>query len=619
MFEPFTQSSLHSPCLLNQRRIGVLMYLAIGAWYLGIFFLQPQGVFWSPDEGNRLLIARSLTQQPSPSSSLAYPGFWFDPDFKYYPNVFNSFHFQYPIPLKDGKVQYPWSIIFPWIAGIFSKYLGQIGLYLVPFLSGLGVIFLSWQISKHLNAKNSYFSIPIIGLSTPILFFSFTFWDHTLATFFGLAALLCFIFRPSVKFLNGFLGFILLGIAILIRTDMAIWGISVGLGYFLIILVPHIVQLKKIQGNFAGKNRKLLNWIYLGLFLIIILVTVLIIRMNWIPFPQRYQTELNYFRDSVIQTGLLGSFIRFGQAIIRNLPGFLINIKGDDGPSIGSFWNLAGFCAIILVFISPWIKRHMLELACVISGMLILLGLSVSTLISTESYRSMHGIFLIAPLLPMASYAVPAAYKSHNRSFLLVAIIGWFYLFFGTFVILVLRSNVNGYWPGLEWGNRYLLTLYPVLSILGLLGLENYWSSNRPKLSRQTFICFGMIAIILGINLQFRGLRMLADDKLVISSWQTYLIDTAASPVVTSVWWFPASLATYFTSHEMYSVPNEQTFLGWLRHAWSKGVSKFTFVGQTGWDLNQLNTGKFKVSQVKSIKIYGLLFIQYRLDAITVQ
>ena len=593
------------------------MVIIIGVVYSGFLFNLPKDVFWSPDEGNRLLIARSISPPGSQSSNLVYPGKWFDPDYIYYPNVFNSFHIQYPVPMKDGTVQYPWSLIFPGIAGILSAYLGPIGLYLLPLLSGLGVIVLSWLITREINAKISLFAIPIVGFATPVCFYSFTFWDHTFAVFLGLAALLSLIKKPAHHFLNPLIALILMGIAILIRMDMAIWGGVVGIGYVLILLLPQYAQRRKNQANIPFQKRNRLNWWYVGLVSMVILAGFGLFRMGLTPIPERYRSELNLFRNSIVQNGVPASLAGFGQGIIHNLPGLWINIKGEDGPSLDPGWNLIGMIALGLVFVAPWIQSQPLELACGVSGMLTLLGISFSTALSPEAYRSVHGIFLIAPLMPMASYTLPAALKANNRSLLFFALVSWAFLLGGSLVVLVLRSNSTGYWPGLEWGNRYQLILYPVLSILGLIGLDLYWNSNRPKWSRQIILGLGGLAIIMGMNMQQRGLRVLYEDKLAISAWQSYLVDHEEGPVVTDVWWLPASLATYFSSHELYSVPNEQNFLAWLRRAGNKGVARFTFVGQSGWDPNRLNTGQFRIQQLRSVFINGLLFTHYRLDLIS--
>jgi hypothetical protein len=600
---------------MRHNRRGVIAFGIVLLIYSGFIFLLPKDVFWSPDEGNRLIIAQSVTQSDPHAYNLVYPGAAIDPEFDFFPNVFNSFHIQYPALRPDGSVNYPWSQVFPWAAGNLFHVFGSIGLYMIPWASGLGIIFLGWRISNQLDPDLSFWSIPLIGLATPICFYSFTFWDHTPTVFMGLVALWVFTHKSLPGFARGVLGLVFIGISILLRIEMAIFGVVAGLGYLLTLVFLRTPSTQKSGGESGAnksKNPFLANrWLSVAAIVFIMIVFSISIA---VLLPERYYYELTVFKDTLAKRGLASSLVNYGQGMIKNLPGLMINFQGEDGPPLDGNLSLLGLAAVLGVFCAPWIKNRRAELFCLVTGLAVLLGLGFAAVFSTNPYRSIHSVFLVSPFIAIASYTLQHAWQSKNVPLFYLSLVGWTYLIVGTSAVLILRSDKNGYWPGLEWGPRYLLMLYPVLAILALQGIGIFWRSTRPRWSRIVFLSLATLSIGIGVNLQARGLQMLYENKVVISSWQSFLSERNSSPVVTDVWWLPASLANYFTTHELYSVSSEQNFLRWLRMASGKGVTKFTLVSGSVWDTNRLNTGLIQLTQLQSTPFHGLFFTQYRLD-----
>ena len=72
--------------------------------YLGLFFLTPKSVFWSPDEGAKLIQLQTLGWDQGLHYQIPYPGYELDPSYQFYPHrqppdhEFYSVSLLYPTP-----------------------------------------------------------------------------------------------------------------------------------------------------------------------------------------------------------------------------------------------------------------------------------------------------------------------------------------------------------------------------------------------------------------------------------------------------------------------------------------------------------------------------------------
>ncbi|MBD3370677.1 hypothetical protein GF402_09970 [Candidatus Fermentibacteria bacterium] len=156
----------------------VLLLLAV--------FLLPGRSFWAMDEGNRYLqvvsLSRSGLQLPPP---IPYPGSELLP-----PSLLQTLK---PLPyhygtLENGRLysQYNPLMALLSLPGYFL--LGRSGIYLIPLLAGaLLVMHLSRRYRRRGWRTKTSFALAL--LATPIVFYSLTFWSHTLALLLGLIAL----------------------------------------------------------------------------------------------------------------------------------------------------------------------------------------------------------------------------------------------------------------------------------------------------------------------------------------------------------------------------------------------------------------------------------------------
>jgi len=163
-----------------------LLALACVAAIYGVlaFLVLPQDAFFSSDEGLKFIQLQNFTRKGWRDFTIDYPGRDLDPELSYVP--INN-----PPPLiRDGKIFAVYPIFFPLLATPLYQHLHYTGLYLIPLLSGLLTLALSAYLVRLTGEDDHWPVLLLIGLGTPLLFYSLLFWDHTLGTMLSTLALI---------------------------------------------------------------------------------------------------------------------------------------------------------------------------------------------------------------------------------------------------------------------------------------------------------------------------------------------------------------------------------------------------------------------------------------------
>ena len=87
----------------------------------------------------------------------------------------------------------------------------------------------------------------------------------------------------------------------------------------------------------------------------------------------------------------------------------------------------------------------------------------------------------------------------------------------------------------------------------------------------------------------------------------------AAEPVVTDEWWLAGSLASYFTTHEMYTAHTDEDFSDWLSIMRSNNVTGFTYISASPVDLSSVRNFNHEYHLQDNKSINGLSFVRYSL------
>lgn len=575
---------------------------------------MPHDVFWSPDEGIRFIMARTRMDTEPASSGLPYPGKVLDPEYQFFPNNFNSPRIMYPVPRPDGTIRFPWPVWFSTVAGRLYDLLGSAGPGLLPLFAGwLGALLAGW-IGARLDSDIGSRCILAVGLGTPIFFYSLVFWDHTLATVLALLATSLLLFRlgswPVLLF-----SLPLLFLACLLRVELG--------AFLLAVLVAWVVTLlasRKWAGSQCSqenhKDRNLpdkvlrLVWIPVLVFILALSLTASFQQKLILP---RHLTEVSRWLEKVRST----ETTLFTARLATTLPELLINKADSESPPLTSAWSRIGSLALLVCAVATWHASKKWEAFLLTPSFLFLLGLSLAALLEPYPYRALHGFFLPFPAAALSVGSLAFAWRARRPQLLFLSLLASLYLVAGLGLILLARGgNEGGYQPGLEWGLRYLLPLYPLLAILTIYILKNHWQAEPLPVMRKIITLVAILMFLVGAQFQARGVWMLRDSRMKLAEWQNLLKEQSPAPIVTDLWWLPASLASYFTTHEMYSVRQEVEVLDWSVLAAGKGIEEALFVGLSPWDNGSLENSVVRLTPVENVNLAGLYATRLRLELV---
>lgn len=539
------------------RLSGVLAAACVLAVYLVVFYVMPKHVFWSPDEGGRFIELRSIGWDGGLAYSIPYPGRHLDPEYRFYPTPR-----VYPELEADGSVRLPWPIWFPLLSRIAFAVFGLTGIYLIPLLSGWGIALVCGWVTAKLGSPLAPLTILVVGLASPVFFYSMTFWEHTLASLLALIGVAIVVVAGGrAPALFAALPFVLA--ACVLRLEMF------ALLPVILLAVPICNLRARIGGGAASGARRVRQQpvMLAGAAAIVVMIAAFLL-----SFPP--------WRWGFVS----GPRMRWeGLAFLPRIPGGLleviINTANNHGPSVDPAWSSFALLAAVTIAIAAFSRRPGIEATLLFPAFVFVLGLSGWILRSPEEYRAMHGILPIAPYLALGWYVLPSAWRKPDRARLLMALQAALYMLSGIAAIILFYVGSRGLQSTLEWGQRYLLTIYPLFAILAVLAFGTYWRSSRPRAQRIAFAALFVVAVWIGFQFQLRGLGSLYRNRELLAAWDREL--RVPHPVVTDLWWLPTAVADLSTSRDLFVARDRPALGEWIATAQRHGVRTFTFATLT--------------------------------------
>jgi hypothetical protein len=249
----------------------------------------------------------------------------------------------------------------------------------------------------------------------------------------------------------------------------------------------------------------------------------------------------------------------------------------------------------------------------IVAALSMMLVCSASLVFTGEPYRELHGLFPVAPLAIVWPLALRHTWRQRDAPLLLLGTATWVYLLFA-FAALSLTYIHQGLLDvGMQWGQRYLLTAYPMLVILSLVALRALWASSRPGRLRAAFVTLVALLVAAGVGLEVRGLRMLYGTRGLMAQWDQAM--RSEGPIVTTVWWIVPAVADLFLTHEMFFTW-QPGVAHWVEVARRHGVTGFTLAHTEPVTEEQLGTpGIHRVSGPRMIT-GGLLLTRFQIDPV---
>ena len=120
--------------------------------------------------------------------------------------------------------------------------------------------------------------------------------------------------------------------------------------------------------------------------------------------------------------------------------------------------------------------------------------------------------------------------------------------YFAAYAGATLVAEAHG---GAEWGVRYLLPLYVLLTVPAAVRFSTFMGGPRPAAHKAVVAILGALLLLLACQFNVRGVRELQKTKrdLVLFAQE---IESRAEPHVTDLWWLPGALAPTFAEHPVY-------------------------------------------------------------------
>jgi hypothetical protein len=155
-----------------------MLVVVVGALYMGIVLaLAPYHGFWSGDAGVKLWQMETWIDNGwrTPWTSYADANVAFDPDHSLAP-------LGAPFAVWDGdRVLTIYTLPYVFASSLLLAVGGRPALYVLPLAAGIGGLALAARIGRRFSDQVAFFTVLALGLATSWLFYSVTFWGHTVA------------------------------------------------------------------------------------------------------------------------------------------------------------------------------------------------------------------------------------------------------------------------------------------------------------------------------------------------------------------------------------------------------------------------------------------------------
>ena len=606
-----------------QNKAAWLALLAVALLLLLGQFLLPAGVVWHSDEGAKLLQLDYLRFDGLlPVANIDYPGRDLDPTLLFAPFHPKQYHIN-----SNGNIRLQWPLFLAVITAPFYALAGMAGLYFWPMLGAIGSCWASWRLALKIGAprRSAWLTIPLLGLATPLGFYSWLYFEHTLAAFLIAASALALlggvgsrepaagrvadspasvvggesVARPIVPvnirsrlpapgslllLASGFL----LGLAISLRSELYV------------LVVVHLVLL--IGYRFAQRRKQPTNKAEptansqqpttdnrqparlpapssrLPTPLIWLAGLLLALLPLWIYYAFSGSGVLPYhatwyFAGGEPVGGVSGPRlpeIRFlAQVGWGFIPAFLVGPQNAGGPHVSSLLSAGIVLAPLLALaggILPWLDRkNAAARLWVVADWLGFGGMALLILCCAPVLLSGEDYGNLHGFLLAAPFVILAALAARpgaSRSLLMLAALCVLYIV-GHVVVI---SALSGLGPisTYEWGQRYILPAYPLLIPLAVAALPELVLRSRRYLSPKLgLVCAALLALI-GAGFLLRGWFVLDEGKREIASWQAIVAANHDPALLTNDWALPLLLAPEFASHRWYLVSNPDRAQTWL-------------------------------------------------------
>jgi len=518
---------------------GVYLWLAFG--------VLPPGGYWMPDTGVKRIQAANVRFNPAPDLTIDYPGQWLDPDFKFLPFAHN-FYF-----IWQGRVHFSQPFYVAFMGRPFIRLMGDYGERVVPLLAGLVSVYLTGRLAQILGVRPVWPSVLLAGFATPLIFYSLSFWEHTLAAALGLGAL-ALVLRPAgappwplrVYLVSGLLA----GLGGVVRKEIMFFALALG-----VVLALNAVREAAPYRRRASSGLAAWSSACVCVFVVYLLASYL---NSGHPVPPEFRIAAPPSftpRAYLLVHGWTGlaDFLfdpRFGRA------GTWLMI------TVGVYW-LAGL----------WPRPAALRTAMQV-GALAVLCLGVGSFMWGQSASPyLRGVFSASPWLVLGLR--PQAGERRLARDLSLTALGFLGLAILSLGLLTTAGAGHG---GGEWGARFFLTVFPLGAPLAASSLQTIW--ERAAQGWLARLRLALALALVGLSLAIQGLGLIGLRAGFASSLELRwaILALPETQVVTNQVWLASRVPKVYLSKEVSRLDAREDWVAWVQAADARGVRRFAFV-----------------------------------------
>lgn len=490
------------------------------------FAALPRNAFFSSDEGLKLIQLQNFVRKGFAGFSLDYPGRGLDPDLSYVP--INN-----PPPLiRDGTIYAAYPVFFPLLATPLFSLVGYAGLYVIPLVSGLLTLLFSCWLAR-INNSDGTPLVLILGLCTPLLFYSLLFWDHTLGTALSTLALLLLAksllkHRSSLLLVAG----LILALSIWVRTELYVMAIVMPLAY-----------LVSSHGHWR-RALIVVGAIYIGLLPLWV--------FQWLVYGNALGPHLGHFASLAEALPVTTNRL----AII-----YYTLLDAHSNPLI-TFLFIMAFVASTIVLWSRRLRRNRVLVRTVFG--LLFLGL-LPSLCEAWSGRPIGGLVATTPFLAYSFAALSNRQPSSTDRMMTVVFVGYISL-------VCLATPVD---PGLQWGPRFLLPALPA-GVLLAMSYHRTTTRERRRSSTSRTLTAGLVAVLaVSLISQVCGLRVMQ----VVKTRDQQLIEATAGLdslyIVSDEYGYAQYVAPLFYEREFFYVRSQTDYQALVKTFLLNGIHRY--------------------------------------------
>jgi hypothetical protein len=543
--------------LASSRWVALAAFVFVTGVYVLTLANLPKDGFWIVDNGCKFIQMQSILRSDYTDYSIEWPGASVDPEYKFSPLISRFGH------VIDGKLYGTFAPFFPWVSTFPYRLWGMAGLYAIPLGGGLLTLAGAWKLASLLAGGRSAlkfapaFSILLVGLATPVWFYSVEFWEHTPGTGLACWALVFFLLyvRDSRTLWVGLSG-LACAASIYFRDDLYVLTAVMAIG---------LVWVK------PGKWYRALVF---GL-----IVAIALAPLWWFQWKVLGNPLGHHFAPTDFEAVSGNGYLSDRWLVLRHL---LLDV--------GEAWSWSLLFTVPLLGL--WLRRmgrstagersgdafSLIRLACFgLVGGVIVLYFQMTATSPPIWLLSSNSLFAASPLLVLAFVKLPVGAGDVDGLDCMadkMMRIGLRVLFVYVLLYALLSPEIHA--KGVHWGCRYLLTVYPVLAVFAAHHVVAWWNRSDGQGASGRLIVVLLIALSFGA--QVYAVQLMGTMKDFRVRLNAAVAMEAEDAIIANSWWIPMELFGCFNDHMIFLGRSPDDHAALRRRLHRAGIRKVTML-----------------------------------------